>query len=121
MKMEPPWRAEKEWGHELVIVNDLNLDLCGKRMFLKEGYQSSIHWHVRKTEVFYVELGSMKVEYWEKDGKKKYIMLEEGQSIKIEPGTPHRFIGENKNCIFYEFSTYDRRPDSYRLSRSGKI
>jgi quercetin dioxygenase-like cupin family protein len=60
----------KEWGEERIIINDQALDLCGKRMVLKEGFQSSIHWHVKKTETFYVEKGRMKLEYWKRDGKK---------------------------------------------------
>jgi hypothetical protein len=46
--------------------------------------------------------------------------MDEGTSVEIKPGTPHRFIGIT-DTVFFEFSTFDRKNDSYRLTQSGPV
>lgn len=102
----------KTWGHEEIIVNK---EYCGKLLFLRNGYQCSLHYHKKKAETFYILKGKVLLEY----GKKKRIM-KIGDHQDIRRNMKHRFSGI-EDSIIVEFSTRDFKSDSYRLSKSKKI
>jgi len=54
--------VRKEWGFEDWIINSETYNFCGKRLVLKKGYQSSIHYHEIKNEVFYISKGIVLME-----------------------------------------------------------
>ncbi|MBD3259014.1 cupin domain-containing protein, partial [Candidatus Woesearchaeota archaeon] len=108
-------KIEKKWGHEDWIVNYENANYCGKRLVLKKGYQCSIHYHKIKSEVFYINQGCVLLQAY---GEEKLMKL--GDSLLIEPGTKHRFIGLSDAEII-EFSSHHKDEDSYRDEPSGKI
>lgn len=103
----------KVWGHEEIIVN--TRDYCGKKLVLNKGFRCSIHWHKIKDETFYVNKGKVFLEI----GNEKKILLP-GDSIRIIPGTKHRFSGLEDSEII-EFSTHDDSSDSYRKEQSGLV
>jgi rfaE bifunctional protein kinase chain/domain len=107
--------VEKKWGFEDWIINSENYNFCGKRLVLKKGYQCSIHYHKIKNEVFYINKGLVLMEL---NGKK--ILMKPEQSIFIQPGVKHRFIGLTDSEII-EFSTFHKEEDSYRETESGKV
>jgi hypothetical protein len=45
----------------------------------------------------------------------KGVYMEKGDSILIDPGTPHRFQGLAEETRFMEFSTQHFEEDSYRI------
>ena len=101
-----PERHSKVWGYEDWIVN--TPDYCGKRLFLKEGFRCSLHYHRVKDEAFYVEEGSVLLEIGPET-----LYLSPGDAVRIPPRTLHRFSGLADSVIF-EFSTHHDERDSYR-------
>ena len=117
-----PNLVEKRWGSELWVANDALHNYCGKILHIKEGGSTSMHYHEKKHETFYVLKGTLKVEYIDTDdGKEKTVLLEEGESMKIPKLTPHNLSGKtchlsgNSEVKFIESSTYHMDSDSYRV------
>jgi mannose-6-phosphate isomerase-like protein (cupin superfamily) len=88
----------------------------------------SIHYHENKKETFYVLRGSLVLEvynYNPADGfssLKEMLTLKTGDSVTLDPLTPHRFYVTNGEVAeFIEVSTHDDPLDSYRLVESGPI
>jgi len=115
---------EKEWGFEYWINNDA--DYCMKELSIRPDYQCSLHYHLLKTETFYVVQGRVKIEVYPKitslikDGPVEYA-LRFGDYLKIEKGTPHRFSTPNGSALLIECSTQHFEEDSYRTIPSGRI
>lgn len=112
----------KGWGWELWLAN-FNFPeggYCGKKMCLRHGKKCSWHYHKEKQETFYILHGKMRVLYGEDDdiNKAEEIILGPGDSFDVHNGLRHRFIGESEeDCIFFEFSTFHKDEDSYRVEK----
>lgn len=110
----------KVWGYEDIAVNTDSY--CGKRMFIKEQHQCSIHRHAIKDEVMMVGSGGLL--YFEIGNDPKNLtgfFMEENERIRIvPPNTWHRFTAMRDTTI-YEFSTHDEATDSIRDISGGKI
>ena len=125
-------RYQKGWGYELWVHNDA--DYCGKELVLYKDKKCSVHYHKVKKETFYVVSGDMLVELYShpfevtngldrtvneliRNGNfsTKSIYMEPGDSLLIDPGTPHRFQGLAEETRFMEFSTQHFEEDSYRI------
>ncbi len=122
-----PDRIQKVWGYETHLVRSPLYTL--KRMVCKQGYQSSIHYHLVKDETFLVEKGILVVETVDplqgELGQKSlhYQQLWPGDRLHIPPGVPHRFRchGQYETVTFLEVSTHDDPEDNYRLTQSGPM
>ncbi len=79
MKVEKPWGYEIRWA-----VNDKYL---GKILHINAGQRLSLQYHEVKDESIYVLKGTLIVRNKEKIVK----VLEEGESMRIQPKTIHRF------------------------------
>lgn len=103
----------KVWGHEEILVN--NKLYCGKLLYLKKGFCSSLHLHEIKTEHLYVYKGKVTfiLEHEE-------YTLEPGMIIEVKPFQKHLFAGL-KNSIIIEISTQHFDSDSVRFSESGRV
>jgi len=106
---------KKVWGKEDWIVNFSDANYCGKRLLLNEGYQCSIHYHKIKSEVFYINKGLVLMQAY---GESK--LMKPGESIYLEQGVKHRFIGITDAEII-EFSSHHTAEDNYRDEPSGKV
>jgi mannose-6-phosphate isomerase-like protein (cupin superfamily) len=105
----------KRWGWEEWIVNN---DLyCGKRLhFTVFRGATSLHFHVKKHETMYVESGSFEIVKVLTDiGTTTTHYMNAGDSIVIEPFTPHRIIALSVPAVLVEFSTHHENDDSYRI------
>lgn len=108
----------KLWGHETLIIN--TPEYCGKVLTVVPGFQCSLHLHEVKDETFLVVSGVLVVEYYP-DGDpedRRVVELGEGASLRLTPGTPHRFWSGEDGASFIEFSTHDSPEDSIRLEES---
>jgi len=105
--------VHKKWGSETWLVN--NELYCFKKLYLKKGYQCSIHCHKIKDETFVLKEGKVLLEY----GNKK-IEMEVSKEVRIKPNVYHRFTGL-ENSVIFEVSTTHRENDSYRKTESGKV
>ena len=104
--------VQKKWGSEEWIAN---YDYCGKKLVLNKGFRCSMHYHKNKDETFYILKGKVLMEI----ENEKIIMLP-SDSIRIKPGTKHRFTGLEDSEII-EFSTHHEDYDAYRDEESGKV
>ncbi len=136
-------RYQKGWGYELWVHNDA--DYCGKELVLYKDKKCSIHFHMVKKETFYVVSGNMIVDLYSRPFEvllgnlernleitvkqleaeatvenrppfeTKSVHMTSGDSLIIEPRTPHRFRGLADETKFIEFSTTHFEEDSIRL------
>lgn len=103
----------KVWGYEKWLEN--NEKYCSKLLYLKKGYQCSLHYHKNKDEMFIVLKGNVRMEI-----DKKIMHMRKGHFQRILPGTRHRFRGIEDSEII-EVSTHHEEKDSYRLEESRKV
>lgn len=103
----------KLWGYEKWIEN--NDKYCSKLLFLKKGYQCSLHYHKIKDEMFIVTKGNVRLEVGD-----KIIHMRTGNFYRIPPNTPHRFRGIEESFLI-EVSTTHMEEDSYRIEESRKV
>ena len=47
-------KVEKDWGHEIWLSNNEKENYCGKILYIKEGKSTSMHFHAKKHESFYI-------------------------------------------------------------------
>jgi mannose-6-phosphate isomerase-like protein (cupin superfamily) len=105
-------KVDKSWGYEEWYVN--NDMYCCKHLHLNKGYMCSIHYHKEKDETFYILKGKVKMELF---GETR--IMKEGDSLRLNPYTLHRFIGL-EDSIILEVSTTHKDYDSYRVVVGGK-
>lgn len=106
----PLKKVEKYWGNMLTIFEDDNHSV--KRIFMKSGTQSSMEFHLKKKEMYYVESGELKVGIRIGRAKNKSIILKQGDVFHIEPGLMHMRMA-NSDCVIIEVSTKDDDSDSH--------
>ena len=107
----------KAWGEELVIENN---DLyCGKLLRFNNKAEFSFHYHMEKTETFYVNSGIFILKYFDLNNAEEFMCeLIEGDTIHIPNGNPHKLI-----CVsvgggeIFEVSTPHKDEDSYRIGK----
>ena len=70
-----------------------------KELYLKEGFQTSFHYHNDKDETMYIMSGAGYIEF---EDKKEYF--EPNDSIRIKPGVVHSIVA-TENTVLHEVST----------------
>lgn len=122
---------KKDGGSELWIVN--NDKYCGKVLSFNAGKQFSVHYHVKKDEVFYVTKGVIKLHWMDIDEgvhafRPTNMMLDDfereanietlqvGDAFHVPPLRVH-YIYALEDSELHEFSTHHEDSDSYRLRR----
>jgi mannose-6-phosphate isomerase-like protein (cupin superfamily) len=106
---------EKNWGGEMVIVNNENY--CGKILYFKPNSRFSMHLHKLKKETWSVIEGAFTLTTIDTDNaNKQKITLVVGDIIDIPPMLPHQLSTETGGRIF-EISTQHFDYDSYRVEK----
>jgi quercetin dioxygenase-like cupin family protein len=94
--------VDKPWGHEVRwAINDKYL---GKILRIEPGQKLSRQYHEVKDETIYVLEGKLILELGV-EGDMVRIIMSEGASRRIEPGTIHRFAAPSDGCTLIEVST----------------
>jgi len=110
-------KVDKPWGYEIWMANNEANDYCGKILFIKKGFESSLHFHYEKAETLYVQSGLLKVKLIDtQKGEEHEGVIKEGQSLEVNPPLPHKLIAL-EDTIIIESSTFHKDSDSYRISR----
>lgn len=106
-------KVEKNWGYELVIVNN---DLyCGKILHFLKGKKFSMHFHILKKETWFVNSGKFRFRWIDPSNADiQEEILEVGNVITNEIGEPHQIECLEEGDIF-EVSTKHFDSDSYRV------
>ena len=108
-------KVPKGWGYEQIIVN--RHDYCGKILHFNANAKFSLHFHMEKTETWYVQSGSFMLTLIDTaNADKKNYALGPGHVITISPGVPHQLTCLEEGDV-YEFSTHHEDCDSYRVEK----
>jgi mannose-6-phosphate isomerase-like protein (cupin superfamily) len=100
---------EKYWGRIETIASG---DVAAKRIFVRKGGQSSLEYHVEKSESYYIHSGLLKVGLRIGRAENRSIVMMAGQSYDVRPGVMHMRIGL-EDTVILEVSTRDTDSDSY--------
>lgn len=117
MIIKPTFRkleiVKKGWGEERLIAN--NDKYCGKLLVFKAGKQFSGHYHMEKTESFYVLSGTLEFYYYDlTNADELCFTAKEGDIIDIPIGCPHKILAL-KDTVVVEVSTHHEDTDSFRI------
>ncbi len=103
----------KGWGHEVHICN--NDEFCGKELHINAGHQFSMHFHIKKREVFRLRVGRVSLNTIDlTDASHRSMILEPGDIVEIPRHLPHS-IRAIEDSIIDEYSTTHEDADSYRV------
>lgn len=83
-----PRRVEKPWGHELIWA-DTEL-YAGKILHVTAGHSLSLQYHEHKDETIHVLRGEVRFQIGPTVDDLTTVVLREGESVRIRPGTVHR-------------------------------
>ena len=107
---EPIKKVKKYWGNMITIFEGENYSV--KRIFMNAGTQSSLEFHVKKKESYYIESGKLKVGLRVGRAKNTSIELNPGDVFHINPGLMHMRIAVT-DVVIIEASTKDDDGDSH--------
>ena len=113
---KPIKTIDKYWGNMSTLFETDDYSI--KKIFMKKGSQSSMEFHIKKEESYYIDSGKLKVGLRIGRGENKSVILEEGDVFHIKPGLVHMRIAL-EDTIIIEASTKDDDGDSY-LIEDGK-
>jgi quercetin dioxygenase-like cupin family protein len=124
MKVEKPWGYEIRWA--------INEKYLGKILYIKEGQRLSKQYHNVKDETIYVLEGALNLELgpdistYRDNPEPQKIVLSEGESKRIHPGTVHRFCAEMSDVVLVEVSTPEitdvvRLSDDYGRTEADEV
>ena len=108
-------KVEKPWGKEFWLANNKDHDYCGKILIINPGSGTSLHFHSKKHETFYVLEGSLDLTLIDTETTEEHtVCMEEGNAFELSQNVPHRLeSGEGAKII--EISTFHEDSDSYRV------
>jgi mannose-6-phosphate isomerase-like protein (cupin superfamily) len=90
-------KKEKPWGHERAVAEFHGLFL--KELFFRAGKASSLHYHEKKNELFYIARGLVEIVLDDQE-----VQLAPGDTIHIRPGQRHRIV-PLKDTLILELGT----------------
>ena len=114
-----PKVVDKEWGQEIWLANNEEEDYCGKILHIEPGHSSSMHYHAKKHETFYILEGGLRVEIINTETPERTMnVLKKGDVFVIDRFVPHQLSPVGENAVkFIEISTFHRDSDSYRIEK----
>ena len=113
---KPLKSVSKYWGKMDTLFEGEGYTI--KRIYMNAGTQSSMEYHVRKSESYYIEKGRLRVGLRLGRAENKSIVLREGDIFHIPVGLMHMRIAES-DVVIIERSTKDDDADSH-LVEDGK-
>jgi mannose-6-phosphate isomerase-like protein (cupin superfamily) len=114
---KPLKSIKKYWGEMHTIFEGDNYTV--KRIFMRANTQSSLEYHVKKEESYYIEKGRLKVGLRVGRAENKSVILNEGDIFHIPVGLMHMRIAE-EDVIIIEVSTKDDDSDSHLVEDGRK-
>ncbi|MDR2624570.1 MAG: NTP transferase domain-containing protein [Methanobrevibacter sp.] len=90
-------RTDKPWGYEKLLIQTEKY--LTKELFIKEGYQTSFHYHKKKDETMYILKGAGYIEF---EDRKEYF--DKNDTIRIRTLQKHTIVA-TENTTLHEVST----------------
>ena len=113
-------RVDKDWGREIWMANNEKENYCGKILYIKFGHSTSMHFHQKKHETFYILEGALDIEIIDTITTDKYVKtINEGEVFVLDRLIPHRLVPKGGDVKFVEISTFHEDSDSYRVYRQN--
>ena len=100
---------KKYWGYICNLFNKNNS--CAKEIFMKQNTQSSMEFHIKKQESYYIYEGELDIGLRYSRAKQKITKLKKNNIFTMMPGTMHMRMAK-KNTIIIEMSNKDDDTDS---------
>lgn len=114
--LREPKFVQKSWGREVHIHNDDGY--CAKLLEFNSCAYGSLHYHLEKTETWYVQSGRFTLITIDPATAERYTAtVHPGQVVHIPAGAIHQLVAHEPVVIF-ETSTYDDPNDTYRVEKS---
>ena len=110
-------KIKKYWGYITTIFASDDFSL--KEVFMKANTQSSMEYHIKKDEFYYIQSGKLKVGMRIGRAKNKSVILKKGDVFHIPPGLMHMRIAL-EDTVIIEWSNKDEDTDS-NIVEDGKI
>lgn len=107
---------EKYWGRIETILSE---DVAAKRICVRKGGQSSLEYHVEKSESYFIHSGLLRVGLRIGRAENHSIVMMAGQSYDVRPGVMHMRMGL-EDTVILEVSTRDSDSDSYLVEDGQK-
>lgn len=106
---------EKGWGRELWLYNSEKYAF--KVLEFRSGARGSLHYHLKKTETWFVISGAFQVTVVDPlTAEPSTHLLTAGNVFHVEAGVAHRLICRTEGAIA-EASTQHFETDSYRIEK----
>jgi len=105
----------KLWGTEYIIEN--TEDYCGKILNINPGFRSSVHYHKKKNETFFVLSGCVVLRIHETKDRFEDYIIKPYEKYFIKKRTLHSFKALTPSVVI-EFSIHHSESDVYRLEAS---
>ena len=101
---------EKYWGR---IINICKLDNCTLKVIeMKKGFQSSMEFHTKKEETYFIQKGKLKLGLRVGRGENKSVVLNTGDVYHIPVGLMHMRMAL-EDTVIIELATNDTDEDSH--------
>lgn len=110
-------KISKYWGYIKTVFATEEFTL--KEVFMKANTQSSMEYHIKKDEYYYIQTGKLKVGMRIGRAENKSIILNKGDVFHIPPGLMHMRIAI-EDTLIVEWSNKDDDSDS-NIVEDGKI
>lgn len=108
--------VDKYWGNMKTLFE--NDQYSVKRIFMKKDTQSSMEFHIKKEESYYIESGKLRIGTRIRRAENTSFVLNRGEIFHIPVGFMHMRMAL-EDTVIIEFSTLDDDGDSY-LVEDGK-
>jgi len=108
--------VDKYWGNMKTLFE--NDQYSVKRIFMKKDTQSSMEYHIKKEESYYIESGKLRIGTRISRGKNTSFVLNQGEVFRIPVGFMHMRMAL-EDTVIIEFSTLDDDGDSH-IVEDGK-
>lgn len=113
-------KKSKYWGQIITLFNNKKFNLAAKVIFMNKNTQSSLEYHLNKTEAYYIEYGLIDLGLRYGRSKQSIINLSAKSSFLMSRGVMHMRISK-KDSMIIEISTYDEDSDSHIVEDGKKF
>tara|TARA_Y100000361_G_scaffold22228_1_gene17426 strand:- start:401 stop:745 length:345 start_codon:yes stop_codon:yes gene_type:complete len=109
-------QVDKDWGYEVWLSNNEKENYCGKILYIEEGKSTSMHFHAKKHESFFILEGSLcihTIDTVTTEITPHYV--KQGERFVMDRLVPHKLEAHSGPVKFIEVSTFHEDSDSYRV------
>lgn len=115
VKAKPFNYRERYWGS---IQSIADKDYCGKIISIGRGKNTSLEFHCKKIEGYYIYSGTLLLHLRDAQAQDQFSELKEGSTVLLPAGLMHQ-KGGLEDTVIIEISTRDQDTDSF-LVENGK-